>query len=45
MKYETPEMTPLATAINAVQTVSKPTIGDADNLNNETTAAYQDWES
>ena len=45
MKYEAPELTPLAPAINAVQTVSKPTIGNADGLDNETVAAYADWES
>ena len=44
MKYETPEVIVLSDAINAVQTNGKPTSGNADGLNNETSAAYADWE-
>ena len=46
MKYETPELTALTPAINAVQ-VSKgsPDLGDSPpEPNNETIGAYADWE-
>ncbi|MGA2335017.1 MAG: hypothetical protein ABSG08_06540 [Terriglobales bacterium] len=47
MKYETPELTALMPAINAIQTV-KTTIGPVDNPVIETRdngmAAYEDWE-
>jgi len=50
MKYETPELTQLAPAINAAQqTVStKGVTGKVESIvgqnTNETTLAYQDWE-
>ena len=47
MKYETPELTALTPAINAIQQVSTkgiPTSGDNPD-NNEGMVGYQDWES
>jgi hypothetical protein len=48
MKYEPPEMTPLAAAINAVQgtmcTIKHPNTPGPDCLNYEGVAAYEDWE-
>ncbi len=46
MKYETPELTALTPAINAVQTASKPLVQnqqDSDGTN-EIVGAYADWE-
>ena len=47
MKYETPELTALAPAINAIQAVKQepPDIEDHPTLMTESsTGAYQDWE-
>jgi hypothetical protein len=51
MKYETPEMTVLTTAINAIQAVfpyTKAITGYQDFLDpkdmNEVSGAYRDWE-
>jgi len=43
MKYETPELTALTLAINAIQ-AKKPSTGDVDGLENEAIGAYADWE-
>jgi hypothetical protein len=44
MKYETPEMTALAPAINAIQgSTSKDHVPVQDG-NNESISAYEDWE-
>lgn len=44
MKYETPELTALTPAINAIQT-SKPSAPKEDGSEfNEAQSAYQDWE-
>lgn len=42
MKYETPELTALTLAINAIQ-ANKPH-GDSLDSSKEIVAAYQDWE-
>jgi len=46
MKYETPELTALTTAINAVQSSGSKSIlnPNFDGVGNEVTAAYTDWE-
>jgi hypothetical protein len=48
MKYETPELTVLTPAINAIQSLSsktmEPTVVDS-KTENETIGTYQDWES
>jgi hypothetical protein len=45
MKYETPELTALTTAINAIQGAGKPIDGESDGPEfREVTGAYQDWE-
>ena len=45
MKYETPEMTALMPAIDAIQDiVTKPSQGNLDGKDNEATLAYADWE-
>jgi hypothetical protein len=48
MKYETPEMTPLGAAINAVHnamcTIKYPNIVGPDCLLHEGVPAYEDWE-
>ncbi len=47
MKYETPELTALPSAINAVQsaTPGKPHQVSGDGSpNNESVGAYEDWE-
>ncbi len=45
MKYETPELTALTPAINAIQTLKSFPIANPDSpVNNETQAAYVDWE-
>jgi hypothetical protein len=47
MKYETPELTALTPAINAIQAVKQepPDIEDHPTLMTESsTGAYQDWE-
>ena len=48
MKYETPELTALVPAINAIQSTGNPkTIngnGDSVPNPNEVAFAYQDWE-
>jgi len=45
MKYETPEMTPLTTAINAIQSsIQKGVNGSLDSSTNELSGAYADWE-
>jgi len=46
MKYETPELTALQSAINAVQTQSpksNQTVADGSNPS-DAHAAYEDWE-
>jgi hypothetical protein len=49
MKYETPELTPLTAAINAVQgaacTIKLPHLHGPGRLNNESVAAYEDWDN
>jgi len=42
MKYETPELTALTTAINAIQGNTKETSGGDGPQ--DTPAAYEDWE-
>ena len=50
MKYETPELTALTPAINAIQTPSTkignpyPDTSQPEVLPDESTAGYQDWE-
>jgi hypothetical protein len=45
MKYETPELTALAPATNAVQSGSKPAHEAFDGIvDNEASGTYQDWE-
>ena len=48
MKYETPEMTAMTPAINAIQSIGvKPSPNDAADgggPSNEETGAYADWE-
>ena len=48
MKYETPKLTALTPAINAIQsdTTPKPshTPGDSSLPSNEGSGAYEDWE-
>jgi hypothetical protein len=43
MKYETPEVTVLIPAINAIQT-AKATSGSDSPNSKEPPAAYEDWE-
>ncbi len=45
MKYETPELTALMPAVNAIQSIksSDPTPLDGSNQN-EVAGAYEDWE-
>jgi hypothetical protein len=47
MKYETPELTVLSTANNAIQGMTgKPEIGKFDGeVNYELLTAFEDWES
>jgi hypothetical protein len=42
MKYETPELTVLTPAINAIQGAKGRINGDSEAL--DTVAAYEDWE-
>jgi hypothetical protein len=45
MKYETPEMTVLTPAINAIQAIKNPFVGVIDSLlEHELAGAYADWE-
>ena len=44
MKYETPELTVLTPAINAVQTTQKSQPGVQEGGLNEISSAYADWE-
>jgi hypothetical protein len=48
MKYETPELTALMPAINAVQSITTPkshmTLGDPVEVRDEAEGAYADWE-
>jgi hypothetical protein len=45
MKYETPELTALTPAINAIQGSKGSSGGDAPPPNGrDSTAAYEDWE-
>jgi hypothetical protein len=47
MKYETPELTALTPAINAIQSITNKTPEfphDSEPLVNDAVAAYQDWE-
>jgi hypothetical protein len=43
MKYETPELTALTPAINAIQSGAKQT-GGSESPDNDGQAAYEDWE-
>ena len=45
MKYETPELTALATATNAIQATKQPVIDGDNPLHTESSVgAYHDWE-
>jgi hypothetical protein len=45
MKYETPELTALTPALNAIQTPKGPVIPNIDGLRVELgVGAYEDWE-
>jgi hypothetical protein len=48
MKYETPEMTALTPAINAIQSAPKPPVSNTydsiTHLYDEFDGAYEDWE-
>ena len=48
MKYETPELTALTPAINAIQSIPTKHSGTTDslhpNVNDGPGAGYQDWE-
>jgi len=45
MKYETPELTALTPAINAIQAAKNPEPdGDGQSLTEVPIGAYQDWE-
>lgn len=46
MKYETPELTALTPAINAIQSLNKGRINmvDTPTEHNENPPAYADWE-
>jgi hypothetical protein len=46
MKYETPQITVLTTAINAVQSTGTPknSMPNLDGIEREHVAAYEDWE-
>ena len=46
MKYETPQLTALTPAINAIQgnNGSKPDTSKKDSLIHESVATYADWE-
>ena len=44
MKYETPELTALTPAINAIQQGSKANPGGQEGGHNEVAFAYEDWE-
>jgi hypothetical protein len=43
MKYETPELTALTPAINAIQG-GKPGNQDVDSFDHDPIGAYEDWE-
>ena len=44
MKYETPELRTLTLAIDAVQTTGKPGSPNPDGSQEDSGAAYEDWE-
>ena len=44
MKYETPELTALTPAINAIQGIKSSNPPDGPPVNKDSTAAYEDWE-
>jgi hypothetical protein len=44
MKYETPELTTLTPAIDAIQTSNKPGDPNPDGPQQDSGAAYEDWE-
>jgi len=46
MKYETPELTALTTAINAIQALTSKmnTVPQDGNVDNESIGVYADWE-
>jgi hypothetical protein len=47
MKYETPKLTALAPAINAVQSThnkNEEVVSDSPDLGKEAISAYMDWE-
>jgi hypothetical protein len=46
MKYETPQLTALTPAIDAIQSMSgKPSTTSVDGFDKEEVTAYVDWES
>ena len=44
MKYETPKLTVLTPAINAIQGLKSTSGIDSPGMEHDATAAYQDWE-
>jgi len=44
MRYETPEVTCLKPAIDAVQGVISKAGNPGDNMDHESSPAYEDWE-
>jgi hypothetical protein len=44
MKYEAPELTALTPAIDAIQTTGKPGSPNPDSSQQDSGAAYEDWE-
>ncbi len=44
MKYETPELTALTPAIDAIQSAGKANPPQTDSGTNEASSAYEDWE-
>jgi hypothetical protein len=44
MKYETPELTTLTPAIDAIQGTKDVAIGDSNPPLSDSGAAYEDWE-
>jgi hypothetical protein len=44
MKYETPELTALTPAINAIQGPNKGNSGNDNPGSKDSTSAYEDWE-
>ena len=44
MKYETPQVTALTPAADAIHSTSKPGTQGTDNFQEETTPSFEDWE-